>query len=143
MSQQDLIEMAKTIATNHSLDPALICAVVEQESSWNTFAIRYEPEFYLHYVRPLAGLSATEAYARAFSWGLLQLLGECARENGYTGDLAALCDPGTGLNAGCVHFARKLKAADGDVHKALLLWNGGAAPGYPAEVLARVSKYKT
>src|SRR5580700_8265839 len=114
MSQQNLIELAKATATNHSLDPALICAIVEQESSWNTFAIRYEPEFYLHYVRPLAGLSATEAYARAFSWGLLQLLGECARENGFTGDLASLCDPETGLNAGCVHFARKLKTADGD-----------------------------
>jgi hypothetical protein len=65
MAQQELIELAKTVAMNHSLDPALICAVVEQESSWNPFAIRYEPEFYLHYVRPLAGLSATEAYARA------------------------------------------------------------------------------
>jgi hypothetical protein len=30
MTQHELIEMAKTIATNQSLDPALICAVVEQ-----------------------------------------------------------------------------------------------------------------
>jgi soluble lytic murein transglycosylase-like protein len=69
-------------------------------------------------------------------------MGECARENGYTGDLVALCDPQTGLDAGCVHFKRKLAAADGDVRQALLLWNGGAALGYPAEVLARVDKYK-
>jgi soluble lytic murein transglycosylase-like protein len=143
MSQQELIEMAKTIATNHGLDPTLVCAIVEQESSWNTWAIRYEPNFYLHYIRPMAGLSATEAYARAFSFGLLQLMGECARENGYKGDLAAICDPETGLNAGCIHFKRKLETAQGDVTKALLLWNGGAAPGYPAEVMARVPKYKS
>jgi hypothetical protein len=79
MSKQELIEVAKTISTNNGPDPALICALVEKESSWNPWAIRYEPNFYMHYIRPPAGLTATEAYARAFSFGLLQPMGECAR----------------------------------------------------------------
>jgi hypothetical protein len=65
MSQQELIELAKTSATNHGLDPALICAIVELESSWNPWSIRYEPNFYFHYIRPMANFTATEAYAKS------------------------------------------------------------------------------
>jgi len=55
----------------HSLDPALVCAVVEQESAWNPWAIRYEPLFFAKYVASLYTnnkVSASEAYARGFSW---------------------------------------------------------------------------
>ena len=49
-----LVVLARSIAAQRSLDPALVCAVVEQESSWDTFAIRYEPAFRTRYVVPLA-----------------------------------------------------------------------------------------
>jgi len=139
---QQLIALAKQIAVTHSLDPDLVCGIVEQESDWNPWSIRYEPAFYQKYVRPLGGLSATEAYGRSFSWGLMQVMGECARENGYAGNLAQLCDPQTGLTQGCVHFDRKFKAAEGDVTKALQLWNGGGNPDYAPQVLARAARYK-
>ncbi len=138
-----LTSLAKDAAGRYALDPALICAIVEQESNWNPWAIRYEPAFYVHYVMPQRGLSATEAYARAFSWGLMQIMGEVAREEGFHGDLPSLCDPATGLDAGCNHFKRKMTLADNDVTKALLLWNGGANTQYPTQVLARVGKYRT
>lgn len=141
-THQTLINMAKEIAGRYALDPALVCAIVEQESGWNPWAIRYEPAFYAHYVMPQRGLSATEAYARAFSWGLMQIMGEVAREEGFKGDLPSLCDPATGLDAGCNHFKRKLVAAENNVQKALLAWNGGAALNYPEQVLARVPKYQ-
>lgn len=141
-THQTLINLAKETAGRYALDPALICAIVEQESMWNSWAIRYEPAFYVHYVMPQRGLTATEAYARAFSWGLLQIMGEVAREEGFKDPLPSLCDPATGLDAGCQHFKRKLSNADQDVSKALLAWNGGGAPNYPAEVLARISKYQ-
>jgi len=134
--------LAKQVAAAHGLDPALVCAIVEQESSWNPWAIRYEPAFYQRYITPMQGLTATEGYSRAFSWGLMQLMGECARENGYTGALPALCDPQTGLEQGCVHFTKKLKAAAGDTARALQLWNGGGNSQYSAQVLARVARYK-
>lgn len=139
---QQLIDLAKQVAIEHSLEPSLVCAIVEQESAWNPWAIRYEPGFYRQYLAPMHSLTTTEAYSRAFSWGLMQLMGECARENGYGAPLAALCDPKTGLEQGCVHFARKLKLAQGEVAHGLQLWNGGGNAQYSTQVLARVGKYK-
>lgn len=147
MSQDELIAAAKAAAARRGIDPALVCAVCEQESGWNPWAIRYEPAFYARYIEPmvLAGriTNATEAQARAFSWGLMQVMGEVAREHGYAGHMAALCDPATGLEIGCLHLASKLVGASGDVRRALLAWNGGADGAYPDEVLARMGKYQT
>ena len=138
--------IAHAAAAAHKLDPALVCAVVEQESAWNPWAVRYEPDFLARYVAPLynAGkISATEAYTRSISWGLMQLMGEVARELGCAApSLAQLCDPATGLEFGCRQLRAKLDASTGDPTRALLAWNGGANQNYPAEVLARVARYK-
>ncbi len=45
--------LARKAAAAQALDPALVCAVVEQESSWNPWAIRYEPVFFSKYVASL------------------------------------------------------------------------------------------
>ena len=141
-----LLAAARAAAAAHSLDASLVCAVVEQESAWNPWAVRYEPGFLARYVAPLysAGkISATEAYTRSMSWGLMQLMGEVARELGCAAEsLAQLCEPTTGLEFGCRHLRAKLDAAGGNVTRALLAWNGGANANYPAEVLARVAHYK-
>jgi soluble lytic murein transglycosylase-like protein len=143
----EIIEIARRIASAHSLDPALVCAVIEQESAWNPWAVRYEPGFLSHYVAPLytAGkLSATEAYTRSMSWGLMQVMGQVAREAGFEeASLAELCDPVAGVDWGCRLLAARLARAHGDVAAALLAWNGGANPDYPAEVLARTRNYSS
>ena len=156
-----LIALARATATQHSLDPALVCAIVEQESAWDSHAIRYEPAFRTRYVAPL-GLPPTEEVARSISWGLMQVMGQVAREHSFTAQsLAALCDPATGLEVGCAVFATKLRAstrdadaasaannddaasiANNNVERALALWNGGANAGYAAQVLARVAHYQ-
>jgi len=141
MTQDELIELAKANARFFEVDPALVCAVVEQESGWEPWAIRYEPAFYDRYISVLHLLNPTEAHARAFSWGLMQLMGQVARELGYSGKIAKLLDPEIGLHWGCKHLSNKLRSAAGDVTKALLLWNGGGNQNYPAEVLARLPKY--
>src|SRR5262244_1997825 len=96
-----LVALARKYANLHSLDPALVCAVTEQESSWNPWAMRYEPAFFAKYVAPLYTnnkVGASEAYARGFSWGLMQVMGQVAREFGFDGlFLSALCDPEQGL----------------------------------------------
>jgi soluble lytic murein transglycosylase-like protein len=138
----NLIILAKQMAGKYALDPALICAIVEQESGWDIWAVRYEPAFYIHYVLPQRGLTATEAYGRAFSYGLLQLMGEVAREEGFKGPLPSLHDPEIGLDWGCTHFKRKLVSAENNVTKALLLWNGGNNTAYPTQVQARISQYQ-
>lgn len=140
MTQTDLIGLTKATATTHGLDPVLICAVVEQESGWNPWAIRAEPAFDERYVQPLHK-TPTEEWARSISWGLLQIMGEVARELGYTGDIPALCDPATGLEWGCRQLARKLAGAAQDVTKGLEAYNGGSNPVYASQVLARKQRY--
>lgn len=160
-----LVSLARKTALSHGLDPALVCSICEQESSWNPYALRYEPLFFTRYVAPLYTnnkISATEAYSRGFSWGLMQVMGQVAREAGYTEPfLSALCDPNDALEIGCRILRKKFDAAQsssvaqallpapssgalspGDVtSRALLLWNGGSNPAYPAQVLARRPHY--
>jgi soluble lytic murein transglycosylase-like protein len=139
------IALVRRIAAEHGLEPALVCAVIEQESAWEQWAVRYEPGFLSHYVAPLytAGkLSATEAYTRSMSWGLMQVMGQVAREYGFSGaSLAELCDPGVGVEFGCRVLAARMVRARGDVTAALLAWNGGGNPDYSVEVLARKRNY--
>jgi len=143
MPIQTLQSLVKDRATAAGLDPALVCAVVEQESDWNPWAIRFEPAFKRHYIDALNLNNVTEEIARSISWGLMQVMGEVAREEGFKDPLPSLCNPETGIAAGIEHFSRKLKQAKGDVSKALLLWNGGGNPHYPSQVLARKSKYES
>ena len=138
----DLISLARAAASKHALDPALVCAVVEQESAWDTHAIRYEPAFRTRYVAPI-GLPPTEELARSISWGLMQVMGQVARERGFAGKfLSALCDPATGLDIGCAVLAAKLAAGVGEIDHALALWNGGANADYAAQVIARMEQYR-
>jgi soluble lytic murein transglycosylase-like protein len=140
-----LVTLARKAAATQQLDPALVCAVVEQESSWNPWAMRYEPAFFAKYVAPLYTnnkVSASEAYARGFSWGLMQVMGQVARESGFDAlFLSALCDPEQGLAIGCKVLRHKLDAMAGDPVRGLLAWNGGSNPAYPAQVLARRTRY--
>jgi soluble lytic murein transglycosylase-like protein len=138
--------LAHRAADAHALWPELVCAIVEQESAWNPWALRYEPEFYGRYVAPQVARGViddvTESRARAFSWGLMQVMGQVAREHGFASEsLASLCDPAVGLEIGCRVFAAKLAAAEGNVTRALLLWNGAGNQDYPAAVLARTAHY--
>lgn len=148
MTRDELIALARSTAERHQLYPELVCAVIEQESGWNTWAIRYEPAFYDRYILPLRSrgeiIHETESRARATSWGLMQVMGQVAREAGFANTfLSALCDPPTGLEIGCAVLDHKLAAAEGNVAKALLLWNGGGNSNYAVEVLARAVKYRT
>lgn len=87
MTESDMIVLAKAAAVAHNLPPALVCAVAEWESGgWQPFAMRYEPAFERRYDPVDATKQPTEHYARAVSWGLMQVMGETARELGFTGN---------------------------------------------------------
>jgi soluble lytic murein transglycosylase-like protein len=139
--------LARKAAIVQALDPGLVAAVVEQESGWNPWAMRYEPAFFSKYVASLYTnnkISASEAYARGFSWGLMQVMGQVAREAGFDAlFLSALCDPEQGLAIGCKVLRKKFDAMGGDTTRALLAWNGGANMSYAAEVLARKRNYSS
>src|SRR5580658_985408 len=123
----EIVALARTIASVHGLDSALVCAVVEEESAWDPHAIRYEPGFRASYVAPL-NLPCTEEIARSISWGLMQVMGQVAREHGFQRPfLSALCDPSAGLTIGCIVLAAKLAAGGGATcHVA---WRSGTEAG--------------
>ena len=113
------------VAREHGLEPALVRAVVQVESGGDPWAVRAEPAFYRTYVQPM-NLSDTEERARSISWGLMQIMGEVARELGFAGKyLSALCDPETGLRYGCMHLKRFLDR-HGTVERAVAAYNAGS-----------------
>ena len=103
--------------------------------------MRYEPAFYERYLLPLRLADNTEAQARAFSYGLMQTMGQVAREQAFTGKfLTQLCDPDIGVEVGCRKL-QKCFALYNDPEVALLKYNGGGNPEYGKQVLARVAHY--
>src|ERR1700734_4345113 len=112
--------------------------MIEQESAWDPHAMRYEPGFRLRYVAPLR-LPPSEEIARLISWGLMQVMGQVAREHEFSGKfLSALCDPATGIDVGCRVLVSKLPAAPRDGARGLQRWNGGSDPECAASGLGRV-----
>jgi soluble lytic murein transglycosylase-like protein len=132
---RSLIEAA---AQARDLDPNLVEAQILKESTGNPWAYNPEPRYrYLWNVatnqpfRPLTlgervseepppdfpflrGDRDQEWWAQQASWGLCQVMGATAREEGFRGPyLTQLCDPATNLPIGCSVLAK------------LLLWSAG------------------
>lgn len=147
MTKGEMIEVARLTAAKHSLDPILVCALCHHESgNWNSWAMRYEPAFYTRYMEKQR-LRDTEKYARAFSYGLTQIMGQTAREFGFAGNyLSELFDPATNLEFGCRKLAHCFKravaeAAPDITRSALFKYNGGGLKEYPDLVLKHFKEY--
>lgn len=136
------LALATKWATKYGIDRYLVCAVIEQESGWNPWAIRFEPAFEARYIKPaLASAPTTRELTLAMSFGLMQVMGEVAVELGWHGAfLTELCDPDVAVDFGC----RKLRSVldrHNTTEAALLAYNGGGNLNYAAQVLARVDHY--
>lgn len=154
------ITKAKAVATARGLDPVLVCAVIEQESMWNNFAVRPESESgfmqrygatYIEIVRKSASKNDDKwiKFEDLFycSYGLMQTM-YCVVIETFpeaTAKLTSpndLCNPDIGLEYGVRLLSNKIQQAGGDVTKGLLHWNGGGNPKYAEEVLARRMNYQ-
>lgn len=144
--------MIETAATDHQLPVEIVRAVVQQESSGNDDAMRYEPGFDRRYnlktgdYVPACCSRDTEEVGRATSWGPMQIMGQTARELGFRGWFPELCEPEVGLDW-CCRYLRRLAdryLADGGWPVVLRAYNGGSgnrhnlANTYPDHVLARI-----
>lgn len=127
--------MIEQFAAAHKLPVALVKAVVEVESDGNPWASRYESKFYRLYVEN-ARIKAvspcsidTEMRLRATSFGLMQVMGQTARELGFEGPfLTALCDPETGMEYGCRYLAKQVgRYRDRGLDWAVAAYNAGTA----------------
>jgi len=98
-------------ADKYDLPYGLIAAIIRVESSGNTWAMRYEPTFMVLLNGkqwPVFGAVShdTEVHARSTSWGLMQVMGQVARERGFEGVfLSELCKPQLGIEYGCRQLA--------------------------------------
>ena len=149
MTKPELITLAKAKATDHGLDPALFCALVETESDWYTYASRYEEGFQKYYIDPIKSVRRygstsykTERKDRATSFGLCQVMGQVARELGCEArSLGELTRPEIGLEFGAKRLKKAMDRKGGDVREALLNYNGGSEKSYPDIVLEKVKNY--
>jgi soluble lytic murein transglycosylase-like protein len=142
MSIEQLYAVARSGALNAGLDPALVMAVCQHESSWNPWAVRFEPGFYRTYTSAMK-LPETEKTMRATSFGLMQIMGQVAREKGFDEPfLTALCDPLNGVMYGCRKLKECLDKENGSVSSALLRYNGGGDAKYPEMVLQYLPQFK-
>lgn len=98
-------------AKRHDVDRFLLASIISVESSGNTTAVRFEPEFKWlltpeKYARELKITKKTEEIMQKTSWGLGQVMGSVARELGHEGDLAELCNPEMGAH----YTAKKIRS---------------------------------
>lgn len=106
--------MAEAAAQAQQVDPCLVRAIIDTESSWNPKAIRFEPNWkYLWFAREFSEKLQVpydeEVRLQSSSLGLMQIMGGVARELGFTGNLNDLFDPAVNLQYGIKKLQKLLK----------------------------------
>lgn len=125
MLSQAIKSTIKIRSEEFGIDPALTTAFVMVESSGNPTATRYEPNFYKRYILPLK-LPPPEGTKRATSWGLMQLMGQVAREKGFKGEFEELFEPATGLYWSLKHLKHFINKYAPNLDDAIASYNAGS-----------------
>lgn len=150
-------DLIKQVAAAHNLDPILVEAVVVKESSGNTDAFRFEPDFYNRYLKLSKDWEwARKKYANprriSSSFGLMQVMFPVAVEDGYpkADPPEWLFIPEVGLEYGCRRLRRLQMWAEAtgaavDPHQRLLAslaaYNGGKGSNLPTSQPLRNGSY--
>jgi len=138
---EEVRAMCECWARAFDLPVRRVAAIVQVESAGNRWAFRYEPSFEAWLRARIRKLwrtlgndpyrdhpsdpEVTELVARAISWGPMQVLGQVAREEGFTGPyLTALCGE-EGVRIGCKRLARLRDRYLGDIDRATEAYNAG------------------
>lgn len=145
MTQAACLDLCKKIAPKYGLDPILLLALIEQESSYDEKAIRLENGFYRRYVKP-QGLSPSVSVLLSASYGLTQCMGWTLHEMNYfapttNSEIARqideyILDPSAQIEYGARWL--KKKQSSGTIEDGLRRYNGSAL--YPPQVMVRYNK---
>ncbi len=104
LTKEQLHDLAKEWAWKWEIPESLLMRLIEVESNWNVWAVRYE-EKWQYYVtgNAYAGnwTQGTEHRLQQMSWGLMQVMGSTARMMGHKGWLTELLVPTVNLTIGC------------------------------------------
>jgi hypothetical protein len=98
MGRDGVEKLVREAADRHSVDPALVRAVIETESNWNP-----------------------RAYSRKGAGGLMQLIPTTAQRYGAND----VFDPQQNIDAGVKHLKRLLERYNGNLDLALAAYNAG------------------
>lgn len=126
MVKLSLREMIEVRALEFDIDPDLIESFCMVESSGNPKATRYEANFFERYIKPMKLIDQVDAANRATSWGLMQLMGQVAREKGFKGDFKELLDPGVSLFWSLKHLKRFITKYAPNLDDAIAAYNAGS-----------------
>ncbi len=126
-------------AIEHALPPSLIAAVIQEESEFNAWATRAEPRYMRSRIvrrsatrfaraHRLGPTAFTELADRSRSYGLMQIMGETAREQGFDRPfLAELYIPANAISHGAMLLKRLLLRYHNDTLSAISAYNQGTA----------------
>ena len=126
-------------AKAHNVPAPLIAAVIQEESRFDQWATRAEPLYYknrkvrraaMRWIRAHPGgpNQFTELADRSRSYGLMQIMGETAREQGFASPfLAALYIPDNAIAHGATLIKRLLARYKNDTLSAISAYNQGSA----------------
>jgi soluble lytic murein transglycosylase-like protein len=126
-------------ARAHRLPAALLAGVIQEESRFAEWATRMEPRYMrsravrnavVRWSRAHGGVpnAYTELADRARSYGLMQIMGETAREQGFGARyLAELYLPHNSIEHGALLLAQLMKRYSGDTLAAISAYNQGSA----------------
>jgi hypothetical protein len=99
-------------------DSALLHAIILTESAGDPWSVRYEPGFRWLVKEPdgVPGIctETTESRLQMFSFGLMQIMGAVAREQGFKGWLTELLEPKTNVKYGALFLLDLAKRYKGD-----------------------------
>lgn len=137
-------EMIADYAGRVSLDPLLVAAVCWQESSFNTNAFRFEPDFWNRYLKPNPKYRDLNPQRVSSSYGLMQVMYCRVHEDKLTDNDALppehLFVPEMGLRTGTQFLAElvawaKTKTTDPVLatRAALAAYNGGRGGNDPSK----------
>lgn len=145
--KSDFRSVLKFHAENNGLNPDIVASLIMRESGGNRWAVRHEPAFYRRYIEGKAAAELpgffpsriptfeTEAQLRAYSFGLMQIMGNTARVFGFEKTfLTELFDIDINLKFGCAILGKYTKSRGG-LEAGLLAYNGGGDHDYANKVL--------
>jgi hypothetical protein len=109
----------------------LMMAIIEVESSWEPYAVRYEKDSSSaaqpEYLAKINGTTReTEMQLQKFSWGIGQILGATARNIGMRGPMPSLCNTEIGAFWSAMYL-KKLCCRYPTLADQISAYNGGSS----------------
>jgi len=127
---KDYRSIVLPIAAQYQVNPYWILAIIQKESSSNPYQIRYEPAYHYlvepsKYAKMLRITLPTEVESQKISWGLGQIMGAVARQQGHLGLMSELVQPELNVKHMCI-LIDHLKKKSHDPNDIFSMYNAGA-----------------